>query len=90
MMPGQVSIREFCFYTKGNVMNLTLNINETHDTENDLCKTCNSRVYLIIAHGWHVDSEDEDMADEFVELSEEVTAHYCKTCDKITSFAFNS
>jgi len=72
---------------------------ETNDSDGyHRCKKCKSKTMLISAMStWSVDQEafkngeitsrDEDVPDS-VEVGEEITAHWCDTCEKITAFSF--
>ncbi len=76
---------------------LNLILNEHDDGKYHLCGTCGSKTILIAAGGeWSVDQEpfcdgesNDDMTDD-VTIQEEVTAHLCPKCRRITSLAFNS
>lgn len=69
---------------------------EKPEGEYHLCSLCNGKTILISSYGdWAVDEEPyksgeqiDDMA-ETVDVSEEITAHYCLNCKKITSLSFN-
>jgi predicted RNA-binding Zn-ribbon protein involved in translation (DUF1610 family) len=56
------------------------------------CNQCAAKIWLIVARSWSVDQESlpprADGPDD-VDVSEEVTAHYCPKCERITSLSFN-
>lgn len=54
------------------------------------CRKCGEQTLLIAPWStWQLDSGDDEFDDE-VEISEEVTAHYCKGCNLITGFWINT
>ena len=64
--------------------------------ENGKCPKCKGDTILIYpANSWAVDEEscsEEDYENELidgVDVSEEITAHFCFNCNIITSLSFN-
>jgi hypothetical protein len=56
-----------------------------------LCENCGTPTKLIKPGFWKLDSDDCSDDDEGVrEIADELTAHYCEMCDKITSISLNS
>ena len=55
------------------------------------CRKCGGKTLLLCPDSqWRIDCEDVSESDEIVEINEEVTAHYCKTCDMVTGFWINT
>lgn len=51
---------------------------------------CGGSVRLIIARMWAIDSEDlDDEEPEDTETLEDVTAHQCRKCGRLTSLCLN-
>lgn len=79
-------------------MHLHLQFCERDDSDGyHYCLACGAKTILVSAPmSWSVDGEpykaDEQIELDFedVELSEEVTGHWCEQCNKLTSLAFNS
>lgn len=57
------------------------------------CPTCDNPTMLITpCVSWNVDQDEDvprDLPDE-VEVYDEVSAHYCERCDRITSLSLNT
>lgn len=67
-------------------MHFAIELNE----QDGKCVKCGEQTLLIAPWLlWRLDSEDNEF-DEEVEISEEVTAHYCKKCDIVTGFWINT
>lgn len=80
-------------------MHLTMDFGEHDEDGYSRCNACGNKTVLISSPccNWSVDSEPFKAGEEAtgdvpddVEVSEEVTAHFCLTCDCITSLSFNS
>lgn len=76
---------------------LTLVVGETESDGYHFCEQCGGKTMLISApRSWSVDDEpykaDERMETEegnCVEISAELSAHFCADCRLITSLSFN-
>jgi hypothetical protein len=56
-----------------------------------LCELCGTPTVLVKPEFWKIDSDDcADDDDGVREIADELTAHYCEICDKITSISLNS
>ena len=67
-------------------MHIVLEINE----KDGKCGTCGNETMLITTFcEWKVDNADTEY-DSTIEINEEVTAHYCKQCSKVTAFWINT
>ncbi len=83
--------------TKSRVQ-LTVQFGEHEEGNYHICDTCGSRTMLIYPEGeWSVDMEpfrEGEEADEnvpaSVDVPDEVSAHYCPTCERINSLSFNA
>jgi hypothetical protein len=76
---------------------MTVNIGEHQCGKYNACDKCGSRTALITAYQcWSVDTEPfkdgelDDTLESEVDVSEELSAHYCRKCHKITSLSFNA
>ena len=70
-------------------------MDRTHITwsieRNDACPTCGSPTVLVSAPTeWAIDEEDRTADSYAVEVSEEVTGHYCLACCKLVSLSLNT
>jgi len=65
----------------------------SRETGDDRCPECGSEPILIVAFTeWNV-PEQEDQSDDTpdsVDVAEEISAHYCLKCGKITSLSLNT
>lgn len=74
---------------------LTITVGEVREGDYSLCDQCGGKTMLIIAPSeWSVDSEpykaDEKIdRPDYVHVGDEITAHYCNDCSRITSLSFN-
>jgi hypothetical protein len=72
----------------------------TDEKGNCFCNRCGRKIVLISAYAfWRVDDdayredetdEERDEMPDNVEISEEITAHWCNKCEVITSLSFKS
>lgn len=77
-------------------VHLTMVIGEVIDGDYSRCDRCGGKTMLIIAPSfWSVASEPfksgesaKKVFDDVV-IPDEITAHYCDNCDRITSLSFN-
>lgn len=68
---------------------LTMVIGETPDGKCDQCGT--KTVLIVPGIEWRTVPDDDHAEDEtWLEVSDEVSAHYCPECDRITSLSFNA
>ena len=66
-------------------MHVTIEINE----QDGKCGTCGRETILLVdLCEWKLTDANDEYSDT-VEVKEEVTAHYCTTCSKVTSFFIN-
>lgn len=75
---------------------LTVEFGQHSEDGYELCDTCGEKTMLICAGScWSVDleplkaGEEVEGAPDSVEISEEVTGHYCSHCGRMTSLSFN-
>ncbi len=59
---------------------------ETHDHK---CSACDSETVLVTARDWKTHPGGGDTPDEFVEVSDEVSGHYCPRCRRLTALWVN-
>jgi uncharacterized OB-fold protein len=66
-----------------------LHLNLTHgETQDAKCLKCGTVTVLVTAADWKTHPEEDD-DQEFVELADEISGHYCPECHKITALFFN-
>lgn len=76
---------------------VTLNLGETDAGGYHFCNECGSKTALVTTSCcWEIDEEpfasgevDADLAHRDVTTWDELSGHYCPTCDRLTSFSFN-
>ena len=69
------------------MMDITITVLES----GGLCEKCGTPTRLIKPEFWKLDSEEcSDDDDGVREIEDELTAHYCEICDRITSISLNS
>lgn len=78
-------------------IHFTSTFGERDDGKYHRCNKCDSKTMLISAPThWDVDQEPfangeiEAVEDGYVEVTDEVSAHYCPECRHITSLSFNA
>jgi wobble nucleotide-excising tRNase len=60
---------------------------------NGKCPTCDSETILVVApEGWqaHFDERHTDQDDDWAEVVDEVSGHYCRTCRRLVSLSLNA
>lgn len=62
------------------------------ESPDDGCPVCGTKTVLLIAPlYWSVDCEDREEDDDVdAEVTEEVTGHYCRKCQRLCSLSLNT
>jgi hypothetical protein len=72
-----------------------LHLTWTNELPRGICPHCNEKTTLILASGlWNADEEScKEQGIEYPEdgvmVHEEVSGHYCRNCDVLTSLSIN-
>lgn len=61
-----------------------------HEKDDNSCTICGTKTILIFpVSEWDVDENAHEELPDRVYVSDEITAHYCNKCEKVTSLSFN-
>lgn len=62
-------------------------LNWSLETVDGECPVCNAKTVLVIAQARWDNSDDDD---EYVQVEDELTGHYCRECQRLVALALNT